>query len=122
MKLTSKDKDFIEKLKALIAEKGLWIDTRSGPYHYFVLRGNYGDKVEKEFGMSRQGVRWRFHRLMEMYISAIETVYFVEKNMGSNLRQPAMDMAQERYLLRLKAKQVNFEEANKLDTANEDAS
>ncbi len=73
-----------------------------------MLRGNYGDKVEQEFGMSRQGVRWRFQRLMEMYISAIETVYFVEKNLGSDLRKSAMNMAKERYLLRMKARHSNF--------------
>jgi hypothetical protein len=64
MKLTSKDKDFLERLKKLLDEKELAIDLKEDSYKRFVLRQNYGDKVERIFGMSRQGVRWRFYRLI----------------------------------------------------------
>ena len=45
MKLTVKDKDFLEKLKKLMDEKYLDIDLKNSPYAYFVLKGNYGDKI-----------------------------------------------------------------------------
>ena len=64
MKLTIKDKDFLEKLKSLLEQKELKINLKEDGLKRFVLRQNYGDKVEKAFGMTRQGVRWRFHHLM----------------------------------------------------------
>ena len=47
MKLTVKDKDFLEKLKRLLEEKDLKIDLKEDGLKRFVLRQNYGDKVEK---------------------------------------------------------------------------
>ena len=82
MKLTVKDKDFLERLKRLLEEKELKIDLKEDGLKRFVLRQNYGDKIEKCFGMTRQGVRWRFHHLTEMYISSVEVIYFLESNFG----------------------------------------
>ena len=71
MKLTVKDKDFLERLKALLAEKELAIELKQDGLKRLVLRQNYGDKVEKTFKMSRQRVRWRFYRLFnEIYTEA----------------------------------------------------
>ena len=68
MKLTGKDKDFLERLKKLLDEKELAIDLKEDGYKRHILRQNYGDKVEITFDMSRQGVRWRFYRLFnEIY-------------------------------------------------------
>ena len=109
MKLTSKDKDFLEGLKSLLEAKDLSIDLKEDGYKRLVLRQNYGDKVEKEFRMSRQGVRWRFYRLFnEIYVEAYSTIYFVESNFGTELRQMAMEIAKERVELRKKAQKIEF--------------
>ena len=43
-----------------------------------VLRGTYGDKIYKAFRMTRQGVRWRFRRVLnDIYVSAFETILLV---------------------------------------------
>ena len=118
MKLTCKDKDFLERLKVLLAEKELAIDLKEDGYKRLVLRQNYGDKVEKTFGMSRQGVRWRFWRLFnEVYVSAYETIYFVESHFGIELRQMAMEIAKERVELRKKAQKIEFLGASRRENA-----
>jgi len=109
MKLTVKDKEFLEKLKRLIKEKQLQICLKKDIEKYFVLKGNYGDKIDREFGMTRQGVRWRFYRLFnEIYVSSFETILFIEKNFGTELRDKAIQIAQERYLARQAAKKTTF--------------
>ena len=108
MKLTIKDKDFLERLKRLLEEKELRIDLKEDGVKRFVLCQNYGDKVEKVFGMTRQGVRWRFHHLTEMYIGAVEALYFLESNFGTELRPMALEIARERIALRKKASSRGF--------------
>ena len=112
MKLTVKDKDFLEKLKRLLEEKELKIDLKEDGLKRFVLRQNYGDKVEKCFHMTRQGVRWRFQRLFnEIYTNAYETVFWMESNFGTELRPMALEIAKERVALRKKASSKGFFEA-----------
>ena len=114
MKLTCKDKDFLERLKKLLDEKELGIELKEDGIKRLVLRQNYGDKVEKTFNMSRQGVRWRFYRLFnEVYVSAYETIYFVENFFGTDLRQMAMEIAKERVELRKKAQKIEFFDASR---------
>lgn len=114
MKLTSKDKDFLERLKSLLEAKELTIGLKEDGYKRFVLCQNYGDKVEKSFGMSRQGVRWRFYRLFnEIYIEAYQVIFFVESNFGIELRQMAMEIARERVELRKKAQKIEFFDASR---------
>lgn len=109
LKLTVKDKDFLERLKKLMDEKYLSIELKRGVTSYFVLKGNYGDRIENEFGMSRQGVRWRFWRLFnDIYVSAYETIYWIEKTFGTHLRNGVIQIAKERYLLRQKIKQEGY--------------
>ena len=109
MKLTVKDKDFLERLKRLLEEKELKIDLKEDGVKRFVLRQNYGDKVEKAFGMTRQGVRWRFNRLFnEAYVSAYEALFWVETHFGTDLRLMALDIARERVALRKKASSRAF--------------
>ena len=104
MKLTEKDKEFIEKLKMLIQEKDLKIELKEDGLKRFVLRKNYGDKIEKIFGLTRQGIRWRFHRLFgDIYVSAYTTIYWVETMLGTELRAMALEIAKQRVELRLKA-------------------
>ena len=104
MKLTEKDKEFIEKLKMLIDARDLKIELREDGLKRFVLRRNYGDKIERIFGLSRQGVRWRFQRLLgDIYISAYVTIYWVESLLGTELRAMALEIAKQRVELRKKA-------------------
>jgi hypothetical protein len=122
MKLTCKDKDFLERLKSLLEAKELSIDFKEDGYKRLVLRQNYGDKVEKIFKMSRQGVRWRFYRLFnEVYIEAYQVIFFVETNFGTELRQMAMEIAKERVELREKAQKVEFFDASRRENERNDA-
>jgi hypothetical protein len=114
VKLTCKDKDFLERLKKILDEKELAIELKEDGIKRLVLRQNYGDKVEKTFNMSRQGVRWRFYRLMnEIYLSAYESIFWIESNFGTELRQMAMEIARERVELRKKAQKVEFFDASR---------
>ena len=107
MKLTTKDKDFLERLKAAAQQKGLFVEMKESGLKSFVLRKNYGDKVESLFHLSRQGVRWRFQRLFnDIYVSAYETIFFVEAHFGTDLRQMALEIAKERVELRKEAKEM----------------
>jgi hypothetical protein len=107
MKLTLKDKNFLEKLKSLLQSKELRVELKEDGVKRFVLHRNYGDKIESEFNLTRQGIRWRFQRLFnEIYISAYSTIYLVESLFGTQLRQMAMQIARERVELRKKAQKL----------------
>jgi len=109
MNLSEKDKIFLERLKKLCDENQLEIELKYAGVKYMVLRQNYGDKVELRFGMARQGVRWRFHRLFnEIYISSYETIYWVESRFGTSLRGMALDIVRERVEMRRKANKTVF--------------
>jgi hypothetical protein len=110
MKLTVKDKDFLETLKPLLESKALTIELKQKGIKSLVLRQNYGDKIENAFGMTRQGVRWRFRRLFnEIYIEAYLAIYWIESFFGTELRQKALEIAKERVELRRKAQKIgNF--------------
>ena len=62
MKLTLKDKAFLERLRALLDSKDLFIELKNDGLKRLILRQNYGDQIESAFGLTRQGVRWRFQR------------------------------------------------------------
>ncbi len=122
MKLSRKDKEFLERLRELVDQETVWIErTYETPLH-FILRGNYGDQVERRFRLTRQGVRWRFWRLFnEMYVSAYETIIFIEKHLGASYRQDALIIAHERFVLRQQAlKDLSFKEANAYAGKDED--
>jgi hypothetical protein len=75
MKLTLKDKDFLERLKRLFDSKDLEIGLKKDGLKRLILRKNYGDRIEEAFGITRQGVRWRFQRLFnEIYPEAYDYV------------------------------------------------
>ena len=46
MKLTLKDKDFLERLKPLLDSKGLDIDLQKNGLKRLILRKNYGDRID----------------------------------------------------------------------------
>ncbi|MBL7223551.1 MAG: hypothetical protein ISS72_06850 [Candidatus Brocadiae bacterium] len=70
--------------------------------------------------MTRQGVRWRFWRLFnDIYVSAFETILFVEKTFGTHLRDHAVRISKERWQLRQEATQVGFTSADALQKSEE---
>lgn len=117
MKLTEKDKEFLGQLKFLMESKDLWVDLRQDRPSYMVLRGTYGEKIHKTFRMTRQGVRWRFQRLFnDIYVSAFETILFIEKSFGSQLRDHAIRVSRERFELRQRVADNSFRSADTLHT------
>ena len=97
MKLTQKDAEFLAKLKQLMEDKELRIELKNVGVKYFVLQKNYGERIENFFGLTRQGVRWRFQRLFsEIYVSAYTTILWLESHFGTQLRGQAMQIAKQR--------------------------
>jgi hypothetical protein len=115
MKMSDKDREFLERLRALLDEDALWIERTMESPLYFVLRGNYGEHIAKNFRLTRQGVRWRFFRLMNhLYVAAYETIIFIERELGTNYRQDAIVIAHDRYVLRRRAlNDLSFKGANR---------
>ena len=109
--MSEKDKVFLEKLKKLMDSKDLRVELRSGQPSYMILKGTYGEKVYKTFGVTRQGVRRWFHHLFgKKYVGSFETIMFIEKIFGSQLREYAIRISRERYELRQRALQSSFED------------
>ena len=104
MKLTTKDKEFLQGLRTLTESQDMWIELKPGTPSHMVLKGTYGQKVHKTFGVTRQGVRWRFqHVFVHMYVRAFETILFIEKIFGTQLRDYAIRISRERYQLHQQA-------------------
>jgi hypothetical protein len=103
MKLTKKDAEFLVLLKELVNDGTLAIEMKEEGLKRFTLRRNYGSHVERVFKMTRQGIRWRFQRLFEMYIEAYSTILWVESNFETGLRRQAMSIAKQRAEMRKKA-------------------
>jgi hypothetical protein len=81
-----------------------------------VLKGTYGDKIHQTFGVTRQGIRWRFHHLFSYaYVKAFETIVFIETTFGTELRDYAIRISRERYALRQKAPRADFQKADKIE-------
>ena len=115
MKLTQKDREFLETLKRLMDSKDLSVELRPGKPSYMVLRGTYGDQVHQAFRVTRQGVRWRFQRLLgDVYVSAFETILFIERIFGPQLREHAIRISKERYELRQQITENGFQSADSL--------
>ena len=115
MLLTEKDKDFLEKLKKLIDSKDLWVELKPGDPSRMILKGTYGEKIHQTFRITRQGVRWRFQRLFgQVYVEAFETILFLEKTFGTELREYAIRISKERYAWRQGNVNQGFGNATKL--------
>ena len=101
MKLTEKDHTFLELLRELMRSHDLSVELKSDRPSYMVLRGTYGDKINRFFRMTRQGVRWRFQRIFnDIYIAAFCSIVLIEKTFGTELREHAIQISKERYALR----------------------
>jgi hypothetical protein len=112
VKLTAKDKEFLEELCKLMESKDLWVELKLNRPSYMVLKGTYGEKVHKTFRMTRQGVRWRFQRLFcHVYVEAFETILMIEKTFGTQLREYAVRISKERYSLRQEVLNKGFQAA-----------
>ena len=95
--------------------RDLWVELRPDRPSRMVLKGTYGQKVHKAFRMTRQGVRWRFWRLFnDIYVSAFETILFIERTFGTQLREHAVRISRERHALRQEALQNGFQSADSL--------
>ena len=120
MKLTEKDKTFLEALKQLMDSKDLWVELKPDQPSRMVLRGTYGEKIHNAFRMTRQGVRWRFWRLFnDIYVSAFETILFIETIFGIQLREHAIRISKERYALRQEITHSGFQTASDLQPNGE---
>jgi hypothetical protein len=95
--------------------RDLWVELRPDRPSRLVLRGTYGEKIHRAFRMTRQGVRWRFWRLFnDIYVSSFETILFMERIFGSQLRDHAIRISRERYALRQEILQTGFQSADRL--------
>ena len=66
-----------------------------------ILKGTYGEKIHKTFGVTRQGVRWRFQHIFDSaYIAAFETILAIEKIFGTQLREYAIKISREKHAIR----------------------
>ncbi|MBA7657538.1 hypothetical protein ES703_65477 [subsurface metagenome] len=103
--------------------KNLWVELRLEQPRYMVLRGTYGDKVHKAFRTTRQGVRWRFWRVFnDIYVSSFETILFIEKTFGTQLRDHAIRISKERCALRQEITKNCFQSADLLASRRENES
>ncbi len=95
--------------------KDLWVELKPVEPGYMVLKGTYGEKIHRVFRMTRQGVRWRFQRLFNhVYVEAFETILFLEKVVGTELREHAIQISKQRYKMRQKAMQHGVQDAKRL--------
>ena len=93
----------------------LWVELRPDRPSRMVLRGTYGQKVHKAFRMTRQGVRWRFWRVLnDAYVSAFESILLVETVFGTQLRDYAIRISKERHALRQEITRSSFQPASDL--------
>jgi len=100
----------LENLKKLTESKDLRVELKVNEPSYMVLKGTYGEKIHKTFRVTRQGVRWRFHRLFNhVYVEAFLTILMIEKIFGTQLREYAVRISRERYALRQEALQRGTE-------------
>jgi len=102
-------------LRILMDSKDLWVDFIPDTPSRMILKGTYGQKIHKTFGVTRQGVRWRFQHLFgQMYVRAFETILFIEKVFGTQLRDYAIKISQDHYTLHQQTAQHSFHSANTL--------
>ena len=97
----------------LMESRDLSVKLRPGRPSSMILRGTYGEKIHRTFRMTRQGVRWRFQRVLgDIYVSAFEAILFIEKTFGAQLRDHAIRISKERHALRQEMTRGGFELAD----------
>ena len=107
MALTTKDKEFLAQLRALRDERQLSIELKDDGLKCLILRQNYGDKICREFGVTRQGVRWRFNHIFnDIYVEALCAILLIESSFGTEVRRHALAIARQRVELYKKARKM----------------
>jgi hypothetical protein len=107
-------------MRQLTESKDLSVELKPDRRSRMALHGTYGEKIHRAFRMTRQGVRWRFWRLFnDIYVSAFETILFVERTFGAHLRAHAIRISTERWQLRQEATHVGFTSADALQQSEE---
>jgi len=90
--------------------KNLWVELKPDNPSRMILKGTYGERIHKTFGVTRQGVRWRFQRLFgQVYVEAFLTILMIEKTFGTQLREYAIRISKERYAIRKEALRRGFQ-------------
>lgn len=113
MKLTEKDIEFLHRLKRLMASRDLSVELKVDRPSYMILRGTYGERIHEMFRLTRQGVRWRFQRVFnDIYVAAFSTIVMIEKAFGTQLREHAIRISQERHALRQETARCGFPPAD----------
>jgi len=83
----------------------LHIELKPANPSRMVLKGTYGEKIHKTFGITRQGVRWRFQHIFgQIYVEAFLVILTIEKIFGTQRREYAIKISRERFQRRQKAK------------------
>ena len=89
--------------------KDMWVELKPDSPSRMILKGTYGEKIHKTFGVTRQGVRWRFQHIFgSAYIAAFETILAIERIFGTQLREYAIKISRQRYALRQEALNKGF--------------
>lgn len=113
MKLTNKDKEFLAELWKLLEQHSYEVTLKTDGRSRMVLRSKYGNGPGRHLNLTRQGVYWRFdHIFNQAYVSAYETVYWLESNFGPSLRENALAIARERVAMRKKAMETGIQRAD----------
>ena len=113
MKLTNKDKTFLAELRKLLDEHAYEVVLKTNGRSRMVLRGRYGDGPGRHLNLTRQGVHWRFdHIFNRAYVSAYESIYWLESTNGPSLREHALAIARERVAMRKKAMETGLQRAS----------
>ena len=95
--------------------KDMSVELKPGRPSYMVLKGTYGEKIHKTFGVTRQGVRWRFQRLFgHVYVEAFLAILMIEKTFGTQLREYAIRISKEKYAWKRKALNRGFQSASEI--------
>lgn len=116
MRLTNKDKAFLDELRRLLDEKALEVVLKTDGRSRMVLRGRYGDRLGSRLHLTRQGLYWRFdHIFNQAYVQAYESIYWLESSFGPSLREYALTIARERIALRKRAQETGFQSADRID-------
>jgi hypothetical protein len=115
VRLTNKDKEFLDELRKLLESRSLEVELRTDGRSRMVLRAKHGDGPGRHLNLTRQGVYWRFdHVFNQAYVSAYETVYWLESTFGTSLREHALAIARERIAMRKKSLETGFQSADRL--------
>mgnify|MGYP000455817305 CR=1 FL=1 len=66
MKLTQKDKEFLETLRKLIESKDLSVELKPDKPSYMVLKGTYGEKIHKGEGFTLNDFKEQMEQMANM--------------------------------------------------------